>query len=331
MQPRRPEPPKKPQTQIHKKPAPAPHAPAKDSKKMLIIGGAAGGVLLLIILIVVLSGDDDGRPETKKKADKKEEKKEVPAEALRIESEARRKCEEGRKVAAKFAELRNPGAFGKETVYNAIEGGIRTFRDGIADYKRAAEMAGRKNAALAGFESELNDIVGKFVMELETEGKLLCDAGKSAVDSKLPQVAGASGEKKDALFLEVEKGLEKLTNGLALYDRAGGVSGKQADTSGYRAAREKGLKELLPALEREGEAACKEGLSLFEKIQDKMGKTLDGAEKDQYVRDVVKVYTLLKHGLNLYQRANAISGRQYDLNQYNQAFKLAKNEKLANE
>ena len=251
-------PPKKPATgrpatgKVPAKPAPqtrrgsgqAP-APAKSNNMPIIIGGAVGAVVLVVILIVALSGGGDEKPAkvAKKEAKPEAAKKAPPPDVSGLEATGKSKCEEGQRMIQ--PRLNPDPQAPKDRVFNDLENGLKILNEGLAAYKKATDLAGKKYP-IDGYQRTRDQAIKVFCTELESEGLKSCEAGLKIVKGSQSQIVSndLSDDAKGALLTELKKASELIRSGMGLFARSEGVSGHQFDTTQYQEA----LKVIRPKI-----------------------------------------------------------------------------------
>jgi len=225
--------------------AQAPGAPAKNNMP-LVIGCAVGGVVLVGILVFALSGGDETKAQKASKKDSAPEttKKAPPPDVSGLEATGKAKCEEGQRLIQ--PRLNPDPQAPKDRVYNDFENGLKALNEGLAAYKKATELAGKKYP-LDSFRKLRDQAIHVFCTELETEGQKNCDAGLKIIKASQAQIVDSnalSDDDKAKLVTELRKAQDLLRGGMGLFERSRGVSDHQFDVTQYQEA----LKVIRPKI-----------------------------------------------------------------------------------
>lgn len=177
------------------------------------------------------------------------------------------------------------------------------------------------NAPAAG-KPKAPDVSG-----LEAEGEKKCKEGAKVCEEKLPRLAGTSGDQKAKIRAEIEAGLKKLDEGLAVYKKARELAGKTYDLAAYERVRAGTVETWSTDVEKEALGSCDEALKLVQSLEAFMRKettALTADEKKTLVDGLVKAKHLHEHGMQLCNRSQEFTGHGFDVSQYGQAYKAVK-------
>lgn len=160
------------------------------------------------------------------------------------------------------------------------------------------------------------------VSNLEATGKQKCDEGLRLVDSRLAPDPSAP---RDRVRADLESGLKLLREGLDAYQQAIDKAGKTYPLDAFKKAQSRGIKVLCTELEKEGQAACDQGLKLIQSNESRMTETgkLSDDEKKSLKSELQKGVDLIRDGMNLFDRSDQVSGHKFDTTQYTKARKAA--------
>ena len=160
------------------------------------------------------------------------------------------------------------------------------------------------------------------VSALEATGKQKCDEGLRLVESRLAPDPSAPAERVRA---DLESGLKMLREGLDAYQQAIDKAGKTYALDAFKKAQSRGIKVLCTQLEKEGQAACDQGLKLIQSNEARMTETgkLGDDEKKTLKSELQKGVDLIRDGMNLFDRSQQVSGHTFETTQYTKARKAA--------
>jgi len=160
------------------------------------------------------------------------------------------------------------------------------------------------------------------VSSLEATAKQKCDEGLRLVDSRLAPDPSAP---RDRVRADLENGLKLLREGLAAYQQAIDKAGKSYPLDAFKKAQSRGINVLCTELEKEGQAACDQGLKLIQANESMMTNTekLNDDEKKKLKTDLQKGVDLIRDGMNLFDRSDQVSGHKFETTQYTKARKAA--------
>ncbi len=160
------------------------------------------------------------------------------------------------------------------------------------------------------------------VSSLEATGKQKCDEGLRLVDSRLAPDPSAP---RDRVRADLESGLKLLREGLAAYQQAIDKAGKSYPLDAFKKAQSRGINVLCTEIEKEGQAACDQGLKLIQANESMMTNTekLNDDEKKKLKSDLQKGVDLIRDGMNLFDRSDQVSGHKFETTQYTKARKAA--------
>ncbi len=160
------------------------------------------------------------------------------------------------------------------------------------------------------------------VSALEAEGKQKCQAG---LDRIRPRLNPAPDAPKDRVRADLEAGLQLLRAGLAAYDKAAQMAGKTYDLGEYRKTQQRAFRIFCDEIEKEGHAACDQGLTLIQSTEAMMvdGAKLSDADRTKLKADLQKGVDLIREGMNLFDRSQQVSGHTFDTTRYTKARKAA--------
>lgn len=160
------------------------------------------------------------------------------------------------------------------------------------------------------------------VSSLEATGKQKCDEGLRLVESRLAPDPSAP---RDRVRADLESGLKLLREGLDAYQQAIDKAGKSYPLDAFKKAQSRGINVLCTELEKEGQAACDQGLKLIQANESMMTNTekLNDDEKKKLKTDLQKGVDLIRDGMNLFDRSDQVSGHKFETTQYTKARKAA--------
>jgi hypothetical protein len=225
--------------------AQAPAAAPKNNMP-IIIGGAVGFVVLIVILIVAFSGGEDHKAEKSAKKEPKTDvaKKAPPPDVSGLEATGKSKCDEGQRLIQ--PRLNPDPQAPKDRVFNDLENGLKILNEGLAAYKKATDLAGKKYP-LDEYQRTRDRAIKVFCTELEAEGLKSCESGLKIVKASQNQIVDTNAlgdDDKSKLLVELKKASELIRGGMGLFARSEGVSGHQFDTTQYQEA----LKVIRPKI-----------------------------------------------------------------------------------
>src|SRR5262245_52239574 len=161
------------------------------------------------------------------------------------------------------------------------------------------------------------------VSGLEATGKSKCEEGQRLIQPRLNPDPQAP---KDRVFNDLEAGLKLLKEGLEAYDKATALAGKKYSLDEYRRTRERAIKVFCTELEKEGQKSCEEGLKIVKSSESRIVDTnsLNDDERGKLYKELKKAQELIRSGMEMLSRSEAVSGHQFDVTQYTEALKVAR-------
>lgn len=213
-----------------------PPAAPKKKNLPLIVGGAIGAFALVLIIVVVAStgGGAPGAEEPlRPKAAEAAKPKGPPPGLLALEAEARDKCERGANtVEPRLAP--DPSA-NKENRRRDLETGLQLLREGLAAFKKAADLSG-KSYATRDFVRARDRGLKAYCDDVEREAQNACDQGLKlvqATEQMMTSKETLTDEDKKKLKGELERAKKLIEEGMNLFDRAYQVADQRFDTNKY--------------------------------------------------------------------------------------------------
>ncbi|MBI3856904.1 MAG: hypothetical protein HY293_14550, partial [Planctomycetes bacterium] len=161
------------------------------------------------------------------------------------------------------------------------------------------------------------------VSGLEATGKSKCDEGLRLIQPRLNPDPSAP---KDRVFNDLEAGLKLLNEGLEAYKKATALAGKKYPLEEHQKTRDRAIKIFCTELEAEGQKSCEAGLKIIKSTESRIVDTnkLSDAERGQLYTELKKASDLIRAGMGLFTRSEAVSGHQFDVTPYQEALKVAR-------
>lgn len=161
------------------------------------------------------------------------------------------------------------------------------------------------------------------VSGLESTGKSKCDEGMRLIQ---PRLNPDPSSPKDRVFNDLENGLKALKEGLEAYDKASQLAGKKYPVDDVRKTRDRAIKIFCTELEGEGLKSCEAGLKILKSTESRIVDTnkLNDQERTQLYDELKKASDMIRSGMGLFARSEAVSGHQFDVTPYQEALKVAR-------
>jgi hypothetical protein len=161
------------------------------------------------------------------------------------------------------------------------------------------------------------------VSGLEATGKSKCDEGLRLIQPRLSPDPSAP---KDRVFNDLEAGLKLLNEGLDAYKKAAALAGKKYPIDDFQKTRDRAIKIFCTELENEGQKSCDEGLKIIKSTESRIVDTnkLNDDERSKLYVELKKAADMIRNGMGLFARSEAVSGHQFDTAPYQEALKVAR-------
>lgn len=161
------------------------------------------------------------------------------------------------------------------------------------------------------------------VSGLEATGKSKCDEGQRLIQPRLNPDPSAP---KDRVFNDLEAGIKLLNDGLDAYKKATALAGKKYPIDEFLRTRDRGVKIFCTALEGEGQKSCEEGLRIIKACESQIVDTnkLNDDERSKLYVELKKASDMIRSGMGLFARSEAVSGHQFDTTPFQEALKIAR-------
>jgi hypothetical protein len=161
------------------------------------------------------------------------------------------------------------------------------------------------------------------VSGLEATGKSKCDQGQGLIQPRLNPDFSAP---KDRVFNDLEAGLKLLNEGLDAYKKAAALAGKKYPIDDLQKLRDRAIRIFCTELEGEGQKSCDEGLRIIKSTESRIMDTnkLSDDERSKLYTELKKAADMIRNGMGLFARSEAVSGHQFDTTPYQEALKVAR-------
>jgi hypothetical protein len=161
------------------------------------------------------------------------------------------------------------------------------------------------------------------VSALEATGASKCDRGQILIQPRLNPDPSAP---KDRVFNDLEAGLKLLNEGLDAYKKAAALAGKKYPLDDLQKLRDRAIRIFCTELEGEGQKSCDEGLRIIKSTESRIIDTnkLSDDERSKLYTELKKAADMIRNGMGLFARSEAVSGHQFDTTPYQEALKVAR-------
>ena len=161
------------------------------------------------------------------------------------------------------------------------------------------------------------------VSGLEATGKSKCEEAQRLIQ---PRLSPDPSSPKDRVFNDLENGLKIMNEGLDAYKKATALAGKKYPIEEYQKLKDRAIKIFCTELEREGQKSCEEGLRIIKSFETQIVDTnkLSDDERSKLYTDLKKGADLIRSGMGLFARSEAVSGHPFDTTPYQEALKVAR-------
>ncbi len=227
-------------------------AAAPDSSKTLMMAGLGGGALLLVVvLFFVFNGGDEKKPVARRgdaaPAAAAEKPKAVDVSAL--EEEGKRKCGEAEKICdAKAPQFKSAPPDQKEKLRAELESALKMLTEGLAAYKKAAELSGKKYD-VAVYERTRKAALKVWSADVEKEALASCEDGWKTIQGleslMSAETQGLSDDQRKQLQSGLEKAKKQIEHGMGLCSRCQDLTGEGFDVTKYGNAYKAAKMKLL--------------------------------------------------------------------------------------
>ena len=117
-----------------------------------------------------------------------------------------------------------------------------------------------------------------------------------------------------------------MKEGLDAYKKASELAGKKYPIEEYQKTQDRAIRIFCTQLESEGQKSCDEGLKIIKSSESKIVDTnkLSDEERSQLYVQLKKAQDMIRNGMGLFARSEAVSGHQFDTAPYQEALKVAR-------
>jgi hypothetical protein len=161
------------------------------------------------------------------------------------------------------------------------------------------------------------------VSGLEATGKSKCEEGVRLIQPRLSPDPSAP---KDRVFNDLENGLKLLKEGLEAYKKATDLAGRKYPIDDYQKTRDRAIRIFCTELESEGQKSCEAGLKIIKSTESRIVDTnkLNDDERAKLYKELKEAADMIRSGMGLFARSEAVSGHQFDTTPYQEALKVAR-------